>query len=602
MRNKLNKVLGINKNSLYTSVNKVTNSNINAANIKNNYKSTPLMKNKNLNLNEENQKNLHCSSNINVNKYTEYKAIELEKKATPKNTNHPLPRSANINLWRKPVIIAGNSTSANQNNVIQSTSNYNSANINSHGNYLSNNYNSAGSNYGSNAELKSSLKIKNKNQVKIVPQNLHTNPISTNYTDIKREDKENSVEDIQSHIKQQNDLGKNRDYISKVRKSSLLRKNKTVKETTTSHTKSGSKVSRDLSTPLVESSKMSCEIVRSIANLKSIMQFGNIKDKKYDNIFRSEEEALEIHNLNSKLNQYGSASFMDDKQDTSKYSKINVINSDMFNDENNNLSPKKPIERKMNEIQSNSELRMKKYEILLGFINGQLKEINTLVQLPQQSTTSHGTTQQMVDEYVLREDLNKIEEENSNKLSSLHSKINLNSNVYEKDEYSYFNIQAEVIENSVFQLSKYLNSHKRHRRSMIDPAQSFFISSINSDYYQNLLDESFLNVKDNFDLSSIKTNIEAQKKFEGVVGNSLDKTPKQYQINKREFISEVIPRKLAEEVIFNDNSDEECNVEEDLDKTKENIHALNVREFTYNQVSRDIDRIKAFVNIILKLE
>lgn len=271
-----------------------------------------------------------------------------------------------------------------------------------------------------------------------------------------------------------------------------------------------------------------------------------------------------------------------------------------------NLTPKRDIYLNknektniINEIHFNSDIRMKRYEILLDFINTNMKEIEKLVCdndseppqnlqnviKPDKKNVEIECSEQKISfinhennkvNFIKQDDLpfnknngyisyvnslKKIEETNSNKVSSLHSKINLNSRLSNNDLpldeseikddkqitchqppiVGNINIQNEVdnpngkLENSII-IAKCsikdinLNSNMNNiftnvnnvndyesinfYKTKKDPGSSLLISSIYSDFYQDIIDESFNNLNflnNNNILNLINNNVYGQQ-------------------------------------------------------------------------------------------
>jgi hypothetical protein len=254
------------------------------------------------------------------------------------------------------------------------------------------------------------------------------------------------------------------------------------------------------------------EILSSIFNFKKLIN----PEKNVEKLLQSEDNLTKINNLNKMLSNMSTC------ESPINTNHINVINANMLD---NDFTPEKPVPIK-NEILINSEMRMKRYGILLDFINSNLREINDIV-----------TNQN-------NEELGKIDEVNSNRLSSLHSKINLNSktNIYDYED-------SEMHEN-VANLPKVNLNNNKTRYINQDITKSLLISSINSDFYQDLIDGSFnIAIGNNIsnDMSTIKTFIE-NKVFERYITDQ--------------------SKRISETPKFEDGDE---NVDSDIDKTKELI-------------------------------
>lgn len=284
----------------------------------------------------------------------------------------------------------------------------------------------------------------------------------------------------------------------------------------------------------------------------------------------------------------------------------------------------------MNEIHFNSDVRMKRYEILLEFINTNMKEIGKMVsgeqeicdvkksnendQNPDMNNKNYSNQNQKFDarhkiNYSKNEEfadtknihytsyvnsLKKIEETNSNKVSSLHSKINLNSRLSNNDfnfensemkesnnlgednnmipdlmESNFTNHFKEQINNISLMLNfkkkeindknnivnynedkqeqnltnqfEYIHFHKNKK----DPGSSLLLSSIYSDFNHDLIDESF----NNNVLNLVNNQNQQSKIFQNgffSISNPLNLNNQNEIINKKESI------KIKNEINKND--------------------------------------------------
>jgi hypothetical protein len=272
--------------------------------------------------------------------------------------------------------------------------------------------------------------------------------------------------------------------------------------------------------------------------------------------------------------------------------KVNVINSNMLS--NDFLtSPTMTISREVDcveksdkketvnkEIFTNSDARIKRYGILFDFIKTNLEELNGVIY-----NRNHEVSR----------DLYKIDEENTNKLSSLHSKINLESRTnilakdsvcdYEDSEMGEFTNMGPKVKNLI---------QLRQPGCAYNPINNFagcditksLISSINSEFYHDLIEgsfrQSFLNLSN--DMSSIRT-INDRYRMERHF-NDIDQT--QY-INRRSIV-------LNERYI-----EGEENIDSDLDRTKENIQVCNPNRLPiYNNMIRDIHKNKVIRGLIFR--
>jgi len=257
----------------------------------------------------------------------------------------------------------------------------------------------------------------------------------------------------------------------------------------------------------------------------------------------------------------------------------NMVNSNKIN---NNFVEKTEKNNIINEIHFNSDVRMKRYEILLDFINSNMKEIEKMVSGDTHNDSKKLETVKKYENHCYNDynqnqndyrqkinfskyedyseaknnyctsnynSLKKIEETNSNKVSSLHSKINFNSrlsnnefnidnsevkpiNYFEETKKKSLNLIESSITNQlreqVNNLSLLLSNHIKENRNNIDnannnftneggiitnnnhnltnefesinfykmkkdPGSSLLISSIYSDFNPDLIDESFNN-------------------------------------------------------------------------------------------------------------
>lgn len=494
-----------------------------ASTLKPNYKSTPVIKNANLNLNEETR---ISKENFNSTKVKDNKiSSELQdKNLSPgiKSGSKTNQKTAKVNLWRKPFnnqvtsVTPGQSPGQNNETKIKAVKSKTAPNV-------SNNINTSSSR----------------------PATM-SNIMTTNYTENNKE---------QSPYKQLETL----------------------------HDRY----------PMTGSNEIQSDILSSILNFKSLL-----RPADGERVFKSEADIQRINQLNSLLNnvQMGNSGLNDSKNSKNmitgegiikretfientkkekiihcdlKYNNvnINIINSNMLSSDislsNNNL--KGSFENKENgkkdqiftEIYQNSDKRIKRYEILLDFINSNLKEMNEIMQNSMTLNNDKDSSKQLY----------KIEEVNSNRPSSLHSKINLNSrtNIERDNLYDYEDSEMQenvnilppngkIIDETLFTRKEIYSKHRR------EYSQSLLISSIDSEYYQNLIEQSFnnniLNISN--DMSSIRT-LHDPRKYN--ISYDSEQTPVQYTRPTR-----------GEAPTYNEGEE---NVDSDLDKTKENIQMFD---------------------------
>jgi hypothetical protein len=393
------------------------------------------------------------------------------------------------------------------------------------------------------------------------------------------------------------------------------------------------------------------EILSSILNFKSLIK-SNECQGQLDKLMKNEDNMNKLNILNSKLNLYGggfaksnicqgvtklneSKSLLNEnniiKRDSfiepsmskqfsnkyieNKYNKINinVINAEMLGDD---IAKPRQIKKEeiviqnqkegnkekiIKEINDHSDIRMKRYEILLDFISSNLKEINQIM-------NTSNINQNLNTPIEASRELNRIDEVNSNKLSSLHSKINLNSKtninfgeVNESDMQEKINVIKKDESNihSTLNLNELLLTHIN--KNFYEPSPSFLISSINSEFYQNLLEESYMNGNQmlNFnishDMGSSRTQAEQLRKLEWMMGNESDKAPLHFigrHLNNpsgssySQFtLSHRINPHYENRINANNGDDgemcynegEENLTDSDLDKTKEQIQVVDSR-------------------------
>jgi len=231
---------------------------------------------------------------------------------------------------------------------------------------------------------------------------------------------------------------------------------------------------------------------------------------------------------------------------------LNILSKNSDVNSNLKINEKLKKEKIMNEIQLTGEMRMKKYEILLEFINSNLKEINKMVlsnfgNIPQQSKQEN---------FPLNQDLFIKEEDNNTEIfSSLRSRINLNSKTLlsnDKENLCDYE-ETQMLEKSNLIQPRYrvkegsilinLDVLKKEElqpdnKNRHEVCPSLFISSINSDYYQHLLEESqvindfqqFNNINNfSIELSSAKPYNETLKRIDKMLSYDSDITPLQYK-------------------------------------------------------------------------
>jgi hypothetical protein len=614
---------------LTSSVNGISGLNKEVTNIlKPNYKSTPVIKNNHLNLNEENsssknvfKETFHSNKGLDNNIQIEIgqnNFVSPHKRLTPKSNSNNQAKNAQVNLWRKPVHVGGGTQvpiNENQNKPVNKFNKVKAVNLNIKSPNLLMNSNMTGNN---------------------------TNILSTNYTDNKRDElltelTEKTTSPINRCINpndKNTNKAINKKFISKTLKNDSNSK-PVEKYNQANNYMTNYKTNVNL-TPATNENYQS-EILSSIMNFKTLLK-SNEKENNMDKLLSSEENAYKIQELNCRLNIYGGGivnNMYRTNHNISHDSKnllnenniirrdtfiepagkpINVINANMLGEHTNFF--KRPEEKKeekmMNEIAVNSDMRLKRYEILLEFINSNLKEINQIM------SNSHSNQQGLLcvpnQQPNNSSDMNKIEEVNSNKMSSLHSKINLNSQaMIEKDMYEYEEsilnekVGRPYMKNQREDSNIYLNldnitdNNQREiaNKPKNDAAPSFFVSSINSDFYQHLLEESYSNINHNFinDMSSFRTQLDQTRKLERMISYESDKTPLQYLNNlHKQSVHNVVPKgsttstllnreireSIKEQVNQSNHSDtvvyfegEENLEESDHDRTKEHIQTVD---------------------------
>jgi hypothetical protein len=584
-----------------------SNNNIFSKTLKPNYKSTPMIKNSHLNLNNDEVEKVkdNLNTNLNIDHNFQYNSNQIlssnyNRKLTPKNTN--IPKNMHFNLWRKPVMLGGGlPIQANPGETLISKN----SSIKQRQNNLKTSYVN--------------------NQTKDT-----TNILSTNNTESKK--------DIELTSEYQKNVSPT--VISPKQSTTTKFKIKKIKQQPVSPGRTSKAVEKEPPEPInninsnyytnynttlnlqTDSNNIQSEILSSILNFKTLLK-SNEAANNIEKLFRSEEDLDKINALNSKLNKcsdrdnmnFQSTIFKENKiyldentnflrRDSSIENKpINVINANMLNEfsnatrtktEENEAGDKKTII--MNEIAVNSDMRLKRYEILLDFINSNLKEINQLMV----GTPSDNAAETNTLIYNCQDEMQKIEEVNSNKLSSLHSKINLNSKFNLEDESSQFrkdNFHKPKEESQTLinlEIANDSNCFPNKNNPELNP--SFLISSINSDFYQNFLEESFIQN----DVSEIQLKRSQTKKVDRMLSYESDKTPLQYVSRQSNFANPSVKPSQPEESNNISGYGEENLDDSDLDKTKENVITNDPRKVSYNQVIKDMERVKLFVKLLLR--
>ena len=195
-----------------------------------------------------------------------------------------------------------------------------------------------------------------------------------------------------------------------------------------------------------------CEMLRNnIFFNKIFVYISTLLSSTYSsaNLAKNEEIKNQFLKLEQKITNYSN--------------NVNVINADMLNSMYSNNANE-------NQINKESNIRKEVYKTFFEFYDEICKEIEDLSEQLNTNNTS----------------LKKIDEVNS-KMSSLHSKIN-----FSKTESQFLN--TNNINN--INLNFAMNSNGFSQKQENIP--SILISSLNSDFYQRLLDGSFKNESNTF--------------------------------------------------------------------------------------------------------
>lgn len=218
---------------------------------------------------------------------------------------------------------------------------------------------------------------------------------------------------------------------------------------------------------------------------------------------------------------------------------VNVINADMLNSHLSSFNKNNFTNNIINEINKESGNRKEIYKIFFGFFDEICAEIEVLSKKLGGSNTNTLNNNN-------NNSLKKIEEVNS-KISSLHSKIN-----FSKNESQFLN------NNNINNLNLNYGINSKGITIKNDLVPSVLISSLNSDFYQKLLEESFKNETNTF--LSIETEDIMNKPNETSPKILNDETEK--QIKKVEDISD------SGDIIYNyDDSSSNTYIEMDSKST-----------------------------------
>lgn len=630
--------------------------------LKPNYKSTPVIKNNHLNLNEE----IYSSKNVLKETFHSNKGfdknIQIEigqnnfvspnKRLTPKSNSNNQAKNAQVNLWRKPVHVGGGTQVPINDKPVNKFNKVKAVNLN----------------------IKSHNLLLNSNLTGLTGNN--TNILSTNYTENKRDDlttemTEKTTSPINRCINPNLNQNEKHININKAMKKKFI--SKTLKSDSnskpaekfenfenfekynqTNNFMTNYKSNVNVTPNTKENENFQSEILSSIMNFKTLLK-SNEKENNMDKLLSSEENAFKIKELNCRLNIYGGGivnNMFKTSHNISYDSKnllnennilrrdtfiepagkpINVINANMLGEHNFTHTNflKKPAEKRedkmimMNEIAVNSDMRLKRYEILLEFINSNLKEINQIMTNtnpnPQGVPSGINQHNQYNEQPNNSSYINKIEEVNSNKMSSLHSKINLNSQaIIEKEMYEFEESilnEKNILANRHFMKNQredsnvYLNldnipeSNLREmaNKQKNEAAPSFFVSSINSDFYQHLLEESYSNINHNFinDMSSFRTQMDQTRKLERMISYESDKTPLQYMNNLHKQSSvNVVPKVSTTSTLLNkDIMEIKASIQEQVNQSNQS-DTIVYYEGDENLEESDHDRTKEHIQTV----
>lgn len=425
--------------------------------------------------------------------------------------------------------------------------------------------------------------------------------------------------------------------------------------------------------PEISNLKLEKEKTQNNQQIKRINDLHN-SDKKFETdreyyYFQKENSFVNTDKLNNKETKFDSYALKNHQTDLIKKENFSEKNEIKNSEEPNkksredyqaadNYLEKSEKTNIIKEIHFNSDVRMKRYEILLDFINTNMKEIGKMVsgeaenELKKSSESNNLNRNNYENEkngilnnklinqnnfnpkhkvnfskndvdfsdpkniyytsYV--NSLKKVEETNSNKASSLHSKINLNSRLSNNE----FNIDNSEIKESNNYLAEEGNKHSNllesnftnHFKEQInnlslilnlqnkennknnnlddrnhknetnefesinfyknkkDPGSSLLISSIYSDFNQDLIDESFNN-----NILHLISNPNQQSKV----------YPNGY------FTSSNPPN--------GDDNPNEIYVKKESIKFNKEINSFNINELNRNSEIKKLDSKKNLVNL-----
>jgi hypothetical protein len=222
-------------------------------------------------------------------------------------------------------------------------------------------------------------------------------------------------------------------------------------------------------------------------NGTDVNKINNLNSMLHNIVINSDNKNNDNNNQNH-LNNSHLFTYMNDSKNL--LMENNVIRRDTFIDNNFNTKLRVDKDEILNEIYTNSDMRMKKYGILFDFINNNIKEITEMV-------SNQNTTNKNIDDDNIIEMSSDVKNRNI---------IDINSNTPIKRDN--------------------VNRNKKYPAKMLtDISNSFIESSAEEEFYRDLVDHTINYNLDNFsnEMSSLRSRIDISN-----FNDKMDQTQFQY--------------------------------------------------------------------------